>query len=372
MKMLIKEFEWKCRALRQCLSPRYHREYRKSKELFPLYTSSQKPIAFIDVSHIKLDRDGGRYAYILIKDVLASGHHVVLADRFGFFCSFHKRKLKQLLVNEEISRVPAKKAPADVALVVSDRARAIATALRSSPRAQSLMLDYTYRNAKEPELCFPFFPHPDLLSRGWFSSTGCSPTSRPVKVAFIGAYHSPDYDKPSLSKRFGVMTRHQTVSHLRRFYPSDRVTIATDSLFTTPLAPADMVLNEQHQRIRVENYRTLLGQSCFFLACAGVSFPASHNLPEAMLSGCIPILEYAEHLTPALMDGINCLTYDDTATLEQAIIKAIQMPEDERLAMQENVYAYAELHCQIGSFTRQALSDPSLHQKILLYSITQP
>jgi hypothetical protein len=75
--------------------------------------------------------------------------------------------------------------------------------------------------------------------------------------------------------------------------------------------------------------------------------PLSHNVIEAISSGCIPIIEreYANLFYPPLIDGETALIYDDLATLNGKIIEAFGIDERRLAALQTNIGHYYSENC---------------------------
>ena len=118
-------------------------------------------------------------------------------------------------------------------------------------------------------------------------------------------------------------------------------------------------------KLSMRNYLDLLERSRFYLACPGASFPVSHNLPESMLMGCVPVLQYGKTLPKALEDGLNCLMFDDEKGLTECLAKAVTMEEQEWLSMSIAAREYARNYLNVGCFSRRFKEEDFAKKRIL-------
>lgn len=82
--------------------------------------------------------------------------------------------------------------------------------------------------------------------------------------------------------------------------------------------------------------------SSFFLALPGILVPNSHNLTEAMASGCIPVIQdtYAKYLYPSLEDGVNAVFFKNLEELDGKIKILFYLNEDRLTEYRENIKLY--------------------------------
>jgi hypothetical protein len=88
--------------------------------------------------------------------------------------------------------------------------------------------------------------------------------------------------------------------------------------------------------------RFLLGTFDFYFALPGDVMPFSQNISEAMLTGTIPFIQegYAGMFKPALIDGINAITFSDKSGLEEKLYKLFTMSAESIELLRGNVYKY--------------------------------
>lgn len=88
----------------------------------------------------------------------------------------------------------------------------------------------------------------------------------------------------------------------------------------------------------------------------GWKVPHAHNLIEALAMGCIPIINYADLMTPPLRDHVNCLAF---TTLEQLVIILETLPKFslERIeAMRQEALDYYLLYLDPASVGRSLMA----------------
>jgi hypothetical protein len=109
-------------------------------------------------------------------------------------------------------------------------------------------------------------------------------------------------------------------------------------------------------RLTQDDYLALLRQSHFVLCPPGWKVPHAHNLIEALAMGCVPIINYADLMTPPLRDQVNCLAF---TTLEQLAIILETLPKLslERIeAMRQEALDYYLLYLYPASVGRSLMA----------------
>lgn len=125
--------------------------------------------------------------------------------------------------------------------------------------------------------------------------------------------------------------------------------------------PHDFVLCEtQRSKIPPERWLEAMAKGDFFLACPGVGMPLCHNLVEAMAVGAVPILQYSRYLSPELQDGVNCLSFDDEASLKAVVARVLAMGDDEVRTLRAGVKAYFDQNQSPGRFSEKLLERSTL------------
>lgn len=206
----------------------------------------------------------------------------------------------------------------------------------------------------------PFFKHPKQLSNVLIPSPG----ERSVKVFFSGNAHREAYKKDV----FGLMSRARVLNVIHnQFNVEEWKNIDLESEFNGEIVIQDWKWSpeeggETTSRIPDEKWLNVLSNIDFFLAPPGIEIPFSHNMIEAMSVGAIPITNYGHLFCPSLIDGVNCLSFEDETSLVDAINRALKMGVTEKLKMQKEVNQYYERHLIPANFTKVLLENDNLER----------
>ena len=114
-------------------------------------------------------------------------------------------------------------------------------------------------------------------------------------------------------------------------------------------------------RIDIDKLPDVLNKFSFYLALPGILIPQSHNLIEAMLCGCIPVIhkDYANLLTPPLESFHNAIVFGSLTELENLIKKLFQMEEIEIQRLRKNVLAYYNVYLTPEAVVKQVIKNSS-------------
>lgn len=179
-------------------------------------------------------------------------------------------------------------------------------------------------------------------------------------VFFFGNMDRRAYSRTELHDVFGCFHRTELLDMVRRHFP-ERIHEPVDLDGCVVRDGKDIVLSgRQNQYIAPAGLLPILARFDFFLAPSGVVMPLCHNVVEALCAGCIPILQYAHLMTPALEHGVNCLAFrteEDLVTLLRSLPgmdpRAVQ-------TMRRNALAYYHQHLTpeavIGSLEREGMA----------------
>jgi hypothetical protein len=205
----------------------------------------------------------------------------------------------------------------------------------------------------------PYFAHPGMLKRidGRMVVDGCA--KRAIRVGFAGtvtAQHArivgfDIHDRSAilehLLEQFGDFTEY--AGNPSTWRPSRPIVLAT----SIPSATGSNGYSN-YSLVR-DDYLDFLASTDFALAPPGLDMPHSHNLVEAMSQGAIPILNYANWLSPRLQHGVNCLQFQNLAELSTTVQAALEMPLSRIYDMRAEVLRYYESFLRPDSVGRQIL-----------------
>ena len=167
------------------------------------------------------------------------------------------------------------------------------------------------------------------------------------------------------------MNRRETLETLNAHFNGSTLFLHASDFQGKRLPEAPYARPDGSLLLKAEHYTRLLSSSGFFVAAPGGAFPLAHNLADAMVHGCVPILEYPEYLNPALKHGSNCLAFRGPESLSRTLEKALSMPPREIAAMRQSVLDYARRHLEIGVLGHHFARGGALHRTLLIYSFHQ-
>jgi len=252
-------------------------------------------------------------------------------------------------------------------LVISDRPEVVAQAGRDGIPA--LELDADYFGAGRTEARMPYFMHPMVYHRAWHRLAIPVPAAeRPVRLGFFGTRDAEFYTRHF---RFPMLNREEILAAwLREF--GGRIWTAEGPLAEWPRRPMAMAIDTRggdrtgKAFLPLRDYLSALRQCDFFLTPPGKYMPFSHNLIEGMAAGSVPVLNYPEYLEPALVDGVNCIRFNDIAGLKAAVERVLAMPAGEIVRMRRAVRQYYQEHLDPGKWLGRVLQKPERNQRILV------
>lgn len=162
---------------------------------------------------------------------------------------------------------------------------------------------------------------------------------------FSGNIDAKSYSKFDSNNRFNIPPRLITYKLLQKDSRYVKLTKRQDftNYLASPRKKAIIAIDKSTQfSLPFDDYKRALNTFDFFLALPGIEVPESHNLIEAMLHGCIPIIhrEYAETLEPVLENEHNCFIFENLDDLNDVLFKIFDINNETRVRIRQNVTTY--------------------------------
>jgi hypothetical protein len=366
MRRIGKSLEALARKSRPYVLPRYRRAFSRLLARGMSQRREGEPMVCCDFSSQAIDAVGGRYYFGLVRDLIAAGFFPVFTARRATLSTFGGHSLKSLLLGERFGVVRSIDDIGEPFFLITDDANA------ESEHAEKIVLvDYEWRLCKKAdEIAFPFFVHP------WVSSLSATKRKEPrtARLFFAGNTEPGKYDKDVIRDLYGMLSRREmlkvatkSVSSHQIFRPAD-----SEAWLNSNEAHEFVLCETQHCKITPQRWLEALAKADFFLACPGVGMPLCHNVIEAMASGCVPILQYNEYLSPPLQNGINCLAFHDALSLELILNSIFSMGQDQIQRLRAGVRAYHEENLAPGRFAHRLFSSPQKKRVMLLNEYRVP
>lgn len=371
IKEKLKLFEQLYRRFRCYVSCRDRLSYQSIRQTHLVFsdTESFKPVVVFHFCKLGVDIDGGRYAYLIIKDFIAAGYKVLITDQYKFLATIGRKKYKSLLSDEIFEIVLGGEIPACAHSVVSDSSRFLEHVKKSNENLNTLLVDYSYvRPTQENEVTMPYYPYPRIIDKGLcLNAVEVNEVGRRVRVSFAGRICERTHNRRVLFDQYQMMNRAQVLGCVEEHFSEQTTYLREWHLDEGNLPKATFARPDSGMLLDAVRYVSLLENSDFFLAAPGGVFPIAHNLSEAMLCGAIPILSYADYPIPALKPGRDCLVYRTEEELLEVLKVAAEMSVNDVKMMRESVLNYAREHLEVGSFSRGYLSEVNKHDVVRFF-----
>jgi len=351
------------RKLRPLLLPKYRQAFAAMVARGMNERREGEEIVCCDFSNPAIDSVGGRYYFSLIRDLIDAGFFPVFIARRATLSSFGTSRIQAMLSKERMGVISSIKDLNEPFFLITDSVAATSPYLK-----QAVKINYQHRLCENPdEMAFPVFVHPQITVKATLPFVYDINTPRPARVFFGGNTEKGKYDKNIIRDTYHMLSRREMLHEVIATLSPDE--IHRPALATEWLASRDhqffVLCETPHCMTPPERWLEVLAKADFFLAGVGVGMPLCHNLIEALAAGAIPILQYADYLTPPLEDGLNCLAFSDATGLREIIRRIMVMNQDELHLMKTGVRRYYEEFLAPGRFSQRLLAD-SLAPKVLL------
>lgn len=162
--------------------------------------------------------------------------------------------------------------------------------------------------------------------------------------AFFAGNVDDDYNNQLTKKIFKINTRKELFDEvsdksLSVFKPGSLVDFF-QQMYAGNLRDKIVLINTQIFNIPPSEYFAILMQVDFFIFMPGYIQPFCHNQIETMASGAIPITQFPNIFSPALIDGYNAIVFDSSEDLIDILEKINKFSQDEILNLRKNVIKY--------------------------------
>jgi len=200
--------------------------------------------------------------------------------------------------------------------------------------------DYQFAN----RAFLPILFHPTLLNEDAYrhASSLRANKARPITLLFVGNSSEGSYGEPLPN---GLMNRYEILKSVRGHAVPTWIFPATYSDLRASIDSGltkkrPVWVDTKHFKIPSEEWLGLLSESSYFLAAPGVTYPYCHNLNEAMACGAVPVLQHEMLYDPPLVNGENCITFSNDATLSAAVASLFHVESDTWSKQSVNAHEY--------------------------------
>ena len=316
----------------------YHFTKRKSK------INPSENTAIVHLGWFLLDKDWGRYSFILCQILKFSGFKIVIKlDRYFFYTP---APYKRMLLAEDYAHV--RKVHAEPDSITLHCGGGVKKTIK-------LLFGYQLFESKIDAYYLPYTLHPRFY-QNFADNTDFSRyriQEKKAGIIFAGNFERKAYSRAILKDDFpGTISRVEVLDHIQANHRVDPRIIHSstkDDLYTlldSGTARNSFVISEA--KTPLEDWLPFLSKGKFYLCLPGGAMPLSHNAFEAMAVGTIPILQYKDLFYPPLEHLKNCIAYDSYESLDQAIELALNMNEEDLSRMKAEVIEYYDTYLATG------------------------
>jgi hypothetical protein len=314
------------------------RYYTYTENKPKLYPNSK--IAVVNLGRFLLNKDRGRYSFILCQILKFSGFEVVVKLDTRFF--FRETPYKEMLLAQNFTRVRGSS-------VKSGFIELHGGAVKK--KSIKLLYGYGLLQNKIDAYYLPYTLHPRFYQK--YTENTCFKVfrgkARTSRIIFAGNFERSLYDGSVLKEDFkGTISRVEVLDFIKAKYADNPRIINCqtkehlyDSLKSRPTVKS-FIMSEV--KTPEDDWLSILSKCDFYLCLPGVRMPWSHNAFETMAVGTIPILQYNNLFYPPLVHLQNCIAFDSFETLGEAIQIALDMKEEDVVLMKQQVVEYYETY----------------------------
>lgn len=365
MPSFLKSLEHTSHVLRSYVLPSHIRAYR---ELSKLESIPDGKLVVFDITNIQIDHVMGRYLYHIVKDFHSQGYTPLYVSNYHFLATTHHKRYKAKLLEMPFHTISNLTDIDKSYIYITDKTHA--KALENASKV--IRIDYkTRRPANDSEIPLPFFVHPEVSTLPSFPPAVDMDKTRNSRIFFGGNTRERGYGDGPVNRKYGIMNRVHVMQTVKDYIPEDQQCIIRQVSEEFP-KKTFIYVETQHFKVPFAQWLQTIMEADFFVACPGTRMPLCHNLVEALSCGSIPIIQYYRYLNPELVDGKNCLTFHDEASLRIALQKAIDMPQEEILRMRKAALAYYQDNLTEGKFADSLVKSKAKETTLLLNAYRSP
>jgi len=267
---------------------------------------SNSPEAEVNLGSFLLNKDMGRYSFILCQLLKFSGFKVTVKLEPRFF--LNDVPYKRMLLDQDYTKVRNSTVQnSNIVLSGQDRKQ----------KSIKLLCSYKLIEDKIDAFYLPYTLHPRFYQTYEDNTNFIAfrSSKRKTRIIFSGNFERQLYNNKVLKDDFNwTISRVDVLDYIKAQYGNDSRIIYSPTqenfyaLLKAGSAKDKFIIAEV--KTNPEDWLPILSSGDFYLCLPGMGMPWSHNAYEAMAVGAIPILQYNKMFYPPLEHLENCLVYD--------------------------------------------------------------
>ncbi len=248
----------------------------------------------------------------------------------------------ELLTDENLTWLAPSDAMPDDALVLHDSKETLSCNPTDDRRTHTRLM--IGRDTIGGSWVMPYPMHPHTLSQlAAVDIATLRDTSDRSGIFFAGRLKA---NYTHVRNHFGVMNRLEIIDSLRANFANQ----VTDRIDATSHQSKIVLVDAKTQGFSSDDWLPTLARFNFFVCCPGVCQPMCHNAIESMSVGTIPLIEYADRFSPALVDGVNAICFHGPRGLTDAVKRIQRLSPVDIDRLRRGVITYYETHLRGDRF----------------------
>lgn len=292
--------------------------------------------AVVHLDSFLLNKDRGRYSFIICQILKFSGYDVVVKMDRRFFLK--EGPYKTMLLAQDFTYVRTTRTKVGTIEIYG-----------KDLKRRSIKLHYGFKliNNEIAAYYLPYTLHP----RFYLDYTGNTnfqvfrETERKTRIIFAGNFERELYARAILKDNFeGIISRVDVLDYIKASYANDSRVVYSPTkedlyaLLVSKPSVNKLVLSDV--KTPEADWLSILSKADFYLCLPGMAMPWSHNAFESMAVGTIPIIQYNYLFYPHLVHLENCIAYDSFDSFDEAIELALNMTVEQVSIMKQKVIEY--------------------------------
>lgn len=233
---------------------------------------------------------------------------------------------------------------------------------------------YDQKKIKKEQLIMPYYMYPRIYNSFYKKIYSKKKPNFNLRIFFSGSVFGDVYNNfywykepEKFPNRIRIINNIIKEFKSEIFFIKSKSDIYSNLIFKKKIIFClhDKMIKKTSYILNFENNFKFLSNSCFNLSCPGAVMPLCHHLIEGMKVGSIPITNCEKLFFPNLNSNM-VLNYSNMNQLNDQIIRALDMKEDEIIYMRENVLKFYEQNLSPESFKLKFINNLDLKNREII------
>jgi len=221
------------------------------------------------------------------------------------------------------------------------------------------------KNITEDDFFYPLLSHVNYLHPSFEENTvsRALTSERKIGAIFAGNADINSYNLEATKSLFGIYTRNEMFYHIINKLPGDILYIPENlesfirDMENGILRNRIVLLNTETFSLSEDIYFNILLSCDFYIYMCGYVKPYCHNQFESMMSGCIPITQFANLFIPPFQHEVNSLLFNNLNELIDILMNiSTGKYQNDICLMRKNILDYYKRYYSLQSFNYKIIN----------------